>query len=385
MNVGELFINLGIKGSEKTVGAIAGVHKGMSELASTSIETKAAILGAMYGLERLMSMSGNMGTALTNFNALTGQSSRKLQQWQYAMVQAGGTAQDVTSAVMNIQKAMARVDLNKGVPEGLFLLSKEAGGIDYSKKDDPYYMLDKIQTAVRNMGDSPRSKAIANYLASTMALNDNVIAGMHRNAFRPDVFAKAPTYSDKEISALNRANVAWSNLGLKIEMAVGHFNAKHGGQLVQDITKIADQTFRLIDALTKLAEKLKVFQILGGTLNFLANLVGVANEEIPGGKKDRKSEGYLGSALNLRDRVDNAFFGFLKSMSDNPYANTPWNNPYAYIPPQTSPAGVPTQHIQVKQNLNFNHDGKDHKRTAESTHKAVQQAFRQIPAIGQGS
>jgi hypothetical protein len=54
-------------------------------------------------------------------------------------------------------------------------------------------------------------------------------------------------------------------------------------------------------------------------------------------------------------------------------------------PKVAAPAGKSQQNINVNQNLHFQHDGKDHKKTGDSTHKAVKDAFRQMSAQGQGS
>ncbi len=212
MNAGEFFVNLGVKGSEKTIGALTSVKKGLGELGTISLETKAAIVGATYALERLFEVSGKTGTELTNFNALTGLSTKQLQQYQYALMQAGGSAEDMTATIEGIQEAMARVDLNKGVPEGLALLSKYAGGIDFSKKNDPFYILAAYEKAMKNLGDSPKAKAIFNQLAGNL-LPASVIEAMRLGKFSPSTFGKAPIYGDKEIASLNKANIAWVNLG----------------------------------------------------------------------------------------------------------------------------------------------------------------------------
>jgi hypothetical protein len=87
-----------------------------------------------------------------------------------------------------------------------------------------------------------------------------MIAAMNRRAFTPQQLSKAPTYSDKEVQSLDRANIAWSNLSTKIQMTVGHFNALHGGQLVQDISILTDKALKLANAFMKFSDSAKLFE-----------------------------------------------------------------------------------------------------------------------------
>ncbi len=263
MNIAELFINLGVKGSEKTLGGVLGVQKGLKDTASTSLEAKAAIVGAMYALERLFSASNKAGADLTNFTATVGTSAQTLQQYQYAARQVGVSNEAVTGSFKTLQQQMTKTLMGEGAPKGLARVSQLLG--DFSAKDieefsrKPELLFQKLQ----EYANKERSIPLRNEVLKSFGLGDDIIGSMARNAYRPDVFKKAPTYSDKEIGALDRANTAWSNLGTKIEMAVGHFNAKHGGELVNDISKITDKVITLSEAFMKLAEKAELFKWLG--------------------------------------------------------------------------------------------------------------------------
>src|SRR5665213_1518970 len=235
MNIADLYVNLGIKGSEKTVGALTNVKKGMGELTSTSIEAKAAILGAMYGLERLMSISGQTGTHLTNLSEVLNMNKKSIQQWDYAAMQAGVSADEMEGSMKGVQTSMTNMLLGKGSPEGLQMVSKAVGGLDINKVRDTGYMMMKLQEAAQKL-----PKDVGNTMLKSFGLGEGTIAAMRRNAFTPGVMNKAPTYSDKEIGNLDKSNIAWANLGHHIEMAFGHLNAKKGQSLVADITKVAD-------------------------------------------------------------------------------------------------------------------------------------------------
>lgn len=349
MNVGELFVSLGVKGTDKTIQAFTQVKTGLGDVASLSIEAKAGILGALYAFEHLTAASGAAGTNLTNFNALTGISTQNLQQWQYAARQAGVSADEMNSSMKGVQSAMTNMLLGNGQPAGFGAVASRVG-LDANKLRDTQYVLQQLQKYAQSVPPE-----LANNILKSFGLGEGVVAGMIRNKFTPGALAKAPTYSNREIGALDRANIAWSNLGNKIEMAVGHFNAAHGGQLVKDIDHITTQVIKLAEAFIKLAETIHVFEGLGKifegwskifeSINFFADALG----------GDKKKQGVIGE--NMRALIGPAPI--------IPNTSTQKNN-----------------NININQNLNFQHDGKDHKKTGESVHHAVKGAFRQMPQNG---
>jgi len=371
--VGELFVNLGIKGADKTLGAIEGVKGGLKDTASMSLEAKAAIVGAMYALERLFQTSGAAGTGLRNFNALVGVGAKELQQYQYAARQVGVSNESVAGTFKNLQGAMSKVLMGESAPKGLGLVAGMTGGInpsdiaDYAK--NPALLLQRLQEyALKDQNIGRRNEVLKSF-----GLGDDMVSALARNAFNNGSLSKAPTYSDREINALDRANIAWSNLATHIEMAVGHFNAMHGGQLVRDITLITDKILKLTEALIIFADKIKVFDAISKVMGVTADVIGAVT---PGG-----------AVMNWRDRVDKSFFNLWDATAPKAHGfDSQIEDQLGQIKPiwaggfqKTSP------NVNINQNLHFQHDGKDHKRTGDSVKKSIQDAYRQMSAQGQGS
>lgn len=278
MNVGELFINLGIKGSDKTVKALSDVKMGLGEAKSMSLEAKAGILGAMYALEQLFAASGAMGTGLTNMTTLLGMSAKTLQQYDYAARQVGLTNQEMESTFVSLQSKMTQASLGKGVPEGMALMAQKTRQTlaqDLVKfGDNPDQLLQRLQEYATN----EKNTKLANEVLKSFGLSGGMISGLRRRAFTPEILARAPTYSEGELRALDRANIAWSNLATKIEMAIGHFNALHGGQLVNDISKVTDSVLKLVGALAKLADSVKLFSIIGKIFQGWTGIINAAGD-----------------------------------------------------------------------------------------------------------
>lgn len=387
MNVGELFISLGVKGSEKTVGAISSVVGGLKDISSTSLETKAALLGALYVLERMFATSGAAGTGLTNFNASLGVTAKTLQQYQYAARQMGVSNQEVEGSFRSLQAAMTKTLMGHGAPAGLARVAKLTGEIsrgDILKfQQNPDLLIQRLQEYAKK----EKNAGLRNETLKSFGQGDGMIAALARGGFSQAVLSRAPIYGDRELQQLDRANIAWSNLGTKIEMAIGHFNAMHGGQLVNDLTKITTQVIRLVEELTKLADKVKVFAALNAVLGGIVSTLGLLNIMIGEATgqdttEDRKSiGGNIGAGLNARDKVDKAIIGFLSSGLKEDQSKM-LGAPEMSAQLLGGKSGA-TQNINVNQNLNFQHDGKDHKKTSDSVKHAVRTSFYQISAKNQ--
>lgn len=421
MQIGELFLNLGVKGSEKTIGAIAGVKKGLSETASLSLEAKAGILGAMYALEQLFSTSGKAGTSLTNFNSLTGESVRTLQQYQYAGRQVGLSNDQVADSFKSLQSAMAKTAyLGEGLPKGMnqvaIALKRNFSQLDIR---DFAAHPEKLIQVLQEYAQKEKNVGLRNEVLSSIPGANSIISGLTRNAFRPDVLNKAPTYSDREVNQLDKANIAWSNLGNKIEMAVGHFNAKHGLQLVTDISKITDQVVKLADAFVKLFEQLKVFQGIGkafegwteifkgvstgvgelstdkgrsqlgkDTLEFAKSIPGVGMEvgkDIGSAIKNfsLKLIGNGSSLSSPAQKIPNSVHHLIHSAHDLKSDHIS----HQVIPSTHGLRGNNTnnQNNNVTINNSFQHPGTDSKRTADSMKQQVNAALRQSKSLTQAN
>jgi hypothetical protein len=275
MNIGELFVNLGVKGGGETQKTLKGVKGGMKDVKSMSLEAKAAIIATVYGLKQLMSQSMQQGTALTQFTNLTGQSIKKLQQWQYVNKLAGGTAEEVTGVVTGMQQAFAQLELGEGPAKylGLFAegLAEVQESFDTTKMNDVFYILEKARAFI----NSPSAKAnigVANEALSSMGISPSMIAGLRGGAFSDRALNAAPTYSEGEANALKNANSQWLQLSETIQKTIGRLNVKFGGQLVKDLKEIVTQMALMAEAAVNLANDLKILAVISESLKGWAML-----------------------------------------------------------------------------------------------------------------
>ena len=260
MKLGELFYDLGVKGTDKSIGLVKSLRGGLQETTAASLQTKAAILGAAYALKEMFSTSNQVGTDLVNMSTALGISTKTLQQYQYAARQVGVSNQEMDGTFKGLQAAMTKIRLYGDAPKGLAWVAQKVGGMQDKNIDDymknPAELIQKLQEYAQKEDNA----GIRNEVLSTFGISGGVGAAMRRNAFRPEVLNAAPTYSDSEANSLDKSRAAWSNLGTKVEMAFGHFNAKHGQDIVKNLSLITDQAIKLAEAFVLVAEKFKIFE-----------------------------------------------------------------------------------------------------------------------------
>lgn len=167
----------------------------------------------------------------------------------------------------NLSNIASDITLGKGAPAGLFEVAANAGvklgPADIKRMaDNPEEMVQLLQKFFQSRR-AQTDKAWANTMGRSFGLSDSVMAGMRKNAFRPEMLAKAPVYKNDEVEKLAGLDAQWKNLGTKWEMFFGKMNLAHGGELIKDLTTISDKVMNLINSFQKLAETVKLFDVIG--------------------------------------------------------------------------------------------------------------------------
>ena len=353
MNAGELFVNLGVKGADTTIASISGVVKGLGTAKSMSIEAKAGIVGMMYALEHLTSVSAERGMTMQQFALSTGLATDKLQNFQNAALQMGVKSADAMGAIKNIQQAMTEMQFGEGPLAGASKWLAGIGGLDPEKlkdaKNAPFYLLERFRDLTRAMPAN-----ISRLLLAPVA-NDNLQA-FFRSKYSNDMFMNnfGPVNSDKTIAALASAERAWLNLGNKIGHLFDQFTAKHGTELVNDFSHLADSVLKLVNALTTLGEKIKIFSGVDLALDTVSNGLSGNFKAIP--EEARK----------------NAFWNWFTSPLGGGATNIAPSVPGIPNPAASNPSITTHNH--------FNHNAMDHHETAKHVKGAINHAYRQYQA-----
>lgn len=374
MTIAELFVNLGVKGNADTGKKLKDVDTGLANVRSTGLAAKAAIVAVFYGLQQLMSKSAETGSQLNQFANATGLSAKTLQQWQYAGRQFNVSAEEMQSGIVGVQDAMTKLILGKGAPEGLGFLSTVVD-FDMNKVRDTFYVMEKLQEFSQKVPADVGKNVIKSF-----GLNDNIIAAMRQNAFNAEAFAKAPVFSDRQIDSLRKIDAAWANIGDKLTRIIANLSMANGGKLLSDISKMVDAVGRLAQELLKLANALKLFELISlafeGWLKIL-KLIQAVIKEIVGVVP--AFSGYK----NTADFMKNAFGDAAAWVMEN--WNTDFSKKENVLPP-TKPGDKTSQNnTEINQQFNFSHPGENAREVASASRDAVEVAYRQMSAQAQGA
>lgn len=235
MKVGELFVNLGIKGTEKTARIITNIKDGLKDVANTSTETKLALVGVVYGLERMMRFSTQMGAGLKSFSAYTRISTDELQRWQYAGRKVNVTNQEVENSFRGVSRAIGLMKIGKGAPEGLAMLAKGTN-IDLNKLEDTAYVMTKIQELLTNNGSD---NTLLNTIAESFSLSPDMVAGLKQGAFTAEKMKGAPVFSKNQVNTLADMNAKMSEFYNNLQLSMGVFVEKFFPQIVALLDKVS--------------------------------------------------------------------------------------------------------------------------------------------------
>lgn len=375
MKVGDLFVNLGIKGEQKTIGALTGVFKGMGDVKSMSLETKAAIVGVFYGLERLMAHSAALGTSLTQSSTLLDISAKKLQQWQYAGVQAGDTAEGVVGSIKGINSAMAELYVGGGPAQYLGLVGERLlgkGGFDINRAmKDPLYVLERLQTLAK---DSSIPTGVLTKIFQSFGVGEGTNVALRKGAFNDANFGRAPILSDNTLSQLQRVQAEWTNFEQHVTNIFAHLAASHGGAFIKELDQIAVSFGHVVVNLDNIAQKIGLFTTLAHALEGIANTM----ELISNPDKFLKSES--GEALpGFSSSPVGKFFNDLLGSSPTAPTST------GHIPLPWGGREPQSRATTIHQHITHYGDARDTKAVGDTHKQAIKNAAKQSPALTQAN
>jgi hypothetical protein len=271
-SVGDLFINLGINGHEKTLNALKGAKEGLGDIKDMSFQAKAAIVGAFYALEKLFTTSGEFGIGMTNAKTLIGESSQSIQQYENAAGKLGIANGTMTQSLLKLKQAMVDLKFKGQAPEGMFWIHAvlgDAKGSDIDKYiEHPEFLFQRL----REYAMKEKVPGLAVDRLKSFIGDQNLIARIMQGRLGTDEISKAPFLSDATISRLEKTGEAWNQLGIDIQHAFHSFASFRGADIAKEIDAIIPPALRLVTALDKLAEKLKVFELIGKSMSGWATI-----------------------------------------------------------------------------------------------------------------
>lgn len=275
MSIAEFFVNLGIKGDGKTLSALQGVDKGLSNMATSSLAAKAAIVGAFYALEQLFTSSGKFGVGMTNAKTLIGETSKSLQQYENTAQRLGIANGTMTQTLLKLKDAMVTLKFKGQAPEGMFWIQSVLGDFKESDIDKYIKSPEMLFQRLREYATKEKIPGLALDRLKSFIGDQDMIARMMQGHLTTDEISKSPFLSDATISRLEKTGMAWNKLGIDIQQAFRLFVSHNGKEIADDIDKLIKPASQLAEAFQRIAQNLHAFELIGKAMQGWADILGV--------------------------------------------------------------------------------------------------------------
>lgn len=319
MKIGDLFLDLGIQGADKSQKNLVNISNGMEGIRLKTLAVNAAIIGMIYGIERSMQNSAEMGAALGKFSSLTGLSTDALQRWQYIARQANVSTEEVTSSVVGLQDVMGDMLLGKGQPEGIHEVARVVG-LDRRRLDDTFYILGQLRKYLQ----SEKNVTLANKVAKSFGLTGEMIQFMRTSMLKLNQVPQNEMFSPAQVVKLKEINALWKNFHHHIQIAFGGLTAEYGKRFVKDLTSTTDALLEMVKAFARLSESAHLVEGIGMVFNGWEEIFILMKEvaDIYNGKENKGPKTDMEVA---KEEVEKAIFPWLhdpdarKAVSDFAY------------------------------------------------------------------
>lgn len=261
MKIGELIVELLVKGGNKAGEELGSAKKGMKDVTSSGLAAKAMIAGVIFGLQRLSQQSATAGTNLRNFSALTGMNTLALQKWQYVLRQVGVAEQSVANGAVELQQKLTQLMLTGEGAQG-FQEFARATGFDLGKRDDINYVFGKLQQFAKM---TQGQKGIGNLFLRGL-IGDDLIAGFRQATMKITDVPIEAIYTADQQQRLQQVNANWGNFWARFNKIAGDFNAQSGGKIIELLNSI-------LNLFTSITQNMGGIEALNGLLDKMVTLV----------------------------------------------------------------------------------------------------------------
>jgi len=273
LNLGEMFLSLGIKGADKTVQSLNAVEKGFKSVYSAGMQNKVMIAAVIYGLQRMSAASGREGTALNQFAVATGLSSQALQKWQYMANRFNVEGSEVQSTLMGMQSSLiAMSDSGDTGPLGRF--AKFGVNVDASRLRDTMYMFNKYQEFAKKAPPD-----VARHILAQLGISDKVFQFLRANDMRMNQIKNSDIFSLDEIKNLDKVNKLWAEYERLVMIGTGRLNAAFAPDIIQSVTILTQEFFKLTEQLIILEGKYQMFDKFSKGIGSIADFTREVNEK----------------------------------------------------------------------------------------------------------
>lgn len=164
MNIGELFVTLGVKG--KGLGTLKDVAKMVGNLPVDAAAAIAGMAGISLELGKMAQEAMATSVAFQAFSNQTGLSWQQLQRWQIVAEQANVSTESVASSVTTLERNLAEIRLGRGNIAPFQML-----GIGVGPGTNAFAVLDQLRQKIRGLNPATATNMITQMGLSPEMMN----------------------------------------------------------------------------------------------------------------------------------------------------------------------------------------------------------------------
>ncbi len=233
MKVADLFVDITLKGGNKVADGLSGVKNWLTDITASGLAAKAAIIGAVYALERMTKASGQFGNDVKNLSVLTGIDTTKIQQWAEYMRLGGASAEDAHQALLAASKTQA--EIAKGnYPSGLGRILSVTQTNLQDVINNPLKFAEMVKKYIET---SKEDISLINNAVESVGGTAGFITAVRRNPGKDIYNIKANIADENQIKKLAQVNQAWSDFEKTLSRFRDTLTADWGLPLINGLNK----------------------------------------------------------------------------------------------------------------------------------------------------
>lgn len=300
MQVGELFVNIGLMGADKLAKGLETANKSLNQIKETGLESAFKLRNVFGQFEDQVQTFTNFGTVLKVFEDQTGLSAITLQRFQRAFMGVNVSADETRSTMLNLQNIMNTIQRGGAVPAAMSEALRRMN-IDVHNIKDIYGFVNKLKDTSKGM-----DVGIGRDIAKDLGISGTFWQGL-RN-YTGDFAQEQAWLNKSQITASAQMNAKVNLLRTDIESSFAKLISTPAASKALDAIKNIVMAFiRLLDAVAKFADKSGLLEIIEKFLTAFSDIIsailGIA-ENFLEKSAEESGKGKENKIMSFLERVD---------------------------------------------------------------------------------
>lgn len=330
MNIGSLFVELGVKGGKSSNNILKGVRSNLRDAALIANQTVSLFNQLYSGIRNLSEGSSKYATDLKIVSDNLDISTDRLQRWDYAAKLAGASGGEIFRSMQSLQKVLINFKDTGEAPKYFQMLFQEISKVDSAFDSNRFLNdIDYAMQELNKIASSGTIKDVArlNEAFQGLGFSPTMINFLKNYRGNLNSISKDLLITKEDISALDQVRKGWVEIDQTVQKTFTGVARLFDDKFLKSIKELVVSLGELVKALVAIAKEYKVVETAANLVKNTASNLNVLTQE------DGVTDVIKGAAMTLGEKA---------SVSNL--------NPLTYLGRFFDMLPAP----QLTQNLNFN-------------------------------